>query len=280
MNDELPTPPANQDSWNILPLPTNRISLGFAAAYDDSEAERMRQGFIPRQMEDKWFIYFKDDWLYFYRSWTGACIFGVGLDSRGVRVIDSWITADPQPPVSKDLEYDRKLVGFLIDTLLLGKSSEFPAPSDLPNELVRIYQHHVVGVPPANVAAPKIEPEKTAPAINDYGVSLAHKFLAFGYFVYAAAIILFIIAWLTSIAIRLSQVHAPLRSTSLWPMVTLAVVGILFATLNIAVGRRLLTNNRTRFTWILVTVSLLEIPIGTGLAFLTLLWLFARRNSA
>ena len=87
MNDELPTPPANQDSWNILPLPTSRISLGFAATYDDSEAERMRQGFIPRQMEDKWFIYFADGWLYFYRSWTGACIFGVRFDSRGVHVL-------------------------------------------------------------------------------------------------------------------------------------------------------------------------------------------------
>jgi hypothetical protein len=53
----------------------------------------------------------------------------------------------------------------------------------------------------------------------------------------------------------------------------------LFAALNIAVGNRLLTNNRTRFTWILVIVSLLEIPIGTGLAFLTLLWLFSLRET-
>ncbi len=107
---------------------------------------------------------------------------------------------------------------------------------------------------------------------------IANKFLALGYFIYAAAIILFIIAWLASIATRLPQMHAGLPS--LVPMVALLLTGILFATLNIVVGRRLLMNNRTRFTWILVTVSLLEIPIGTGLAFLALLWLFARRSSS
>ena len=114
---------------------------------------------------------------------------------------------------------------------------------------------------------------------NDYRLKLANKFLAFGYFIYAAAIILFLIAWLASIALRLSRMHAGLPSTSLVPMVALLVTGILFAILNIAVGRRLLTNNRTRFTWILVIVSLLEIPIGTGLAFLTLLWLFSLRGT-
>jgi hypothetical protein len=114
---------------------------------------------------------------------------------------------------------------------------------------------------------------------NNYRLKLANKFLASGYFIYAAAIILFLIAWLASLAFRLSRMPADLSSTSLVAMVALLVTGILFASLNIAVGRRLLTNDRTRFTWILVIVSLLEIPIGTGLAFLTLLWLFSLRGT-
>jgi hypothetical protein len=281
----MPIPAANQDSWEILPLPANRISLGFVATYDDSEAERIRQGFIPQQTEDKWFVYCKEDWLYFHRSWTGACIFGVQLNSQGVRVIDSWITADPQQPVGKDLDYNRKLLGCLIDTLLLGKTCEFPAPSDLPGELAGIYQHHIIGVKPANIPAPNIDSEKTvdsektAPSMDGNKFGLANKFLAFGYFTYAAAIILFIIAWLASIATRLSQMYAELPSASLVPMVALLVTAILFTTLNIAIGRRLLANNRTRFTWILVLASLLEIPIGTGLAFLTLFWLWSLRDT-
>ena len=114
---------------------------------------------------------------------------------------------------------------------------------------------------------------------NDYRLKLANKFLAFGYFIYAAAIILFIIGWLASIATRLSQIYAQSSSISLVPLISLLITAILFTTLNIAIGRRLLANNRTRFTWILVLFSLLEIPIGTGLAFLTLLWLFSLRGT-
>lgn len=275
----MPIPAANQDSWEILPLPADRISLGFVATYDDSEAERIRQGFIPQQAEDKWFVYCKEDWLYFHRSWTGACIFGVQLNSQGVRVIDSWITADPQQPVGKDLDYNRKLLGCLIDTLLLGKTCEFPAPSDLPDELAGIYQHHIIGVKPTNVPPPNIDSEKQETSMDGYKFNVASKFLAFGYFTYAAAIVLFIIVWLASIATRLSQMQAGLPSASLVPLEALLVTAILFTTLNIAIGRRLLANNRTRFTWILVLLSLLEIPIGTGLAFLTLLWLWSLREN-
>jgi hypothetical protein len=114
---------------------------------------------------------------------------------------------------------------------------------------------------------------------NDYRLKLANKFLAFGYFIYAAAIILFLIAWLTSIAVRLSQMHGGLASTSLVPIVALLVTATLFAILNIIIGRQLLKNDRTRYTWVLVLVSLLEIPIGTGLAFLTLFWLWSLREN-
>jgi hypothetical protein len=275
----MPIPAANQDSWEILPLPANRISLGFVATYDDSEAERIRQGFIPERMEDKWFVYFKEGWLYFHRSWTGTCIFGVQFDSQGIRVIDSWITGDPQQPVDKDLDYDRKLLGCLIETLLLGKTCKFPAPSDLSEELAGIYQHHIIGITPANVPPPNVDSKKTAPSMDGYKFNLDNKFLAFGYFIYAAALILFLIGWLATTATRLSQVQVRLPAASLVPMVALLITAILFTTLNIAIGRRLLVNDRTRSTWILVLVSLLEIPIGTGLAFLTLLWLWSLREN-
>ena len=113
----------------------------------------------------------------------------------------------------------------------------------------------------------------------DDRLRIANKFLALGYFIYAAALILFLIGWLATIATQLSQVHARLPAASLVPMVALLVTAILFTTLNIAIGRRLLANDRTRSTWILVFVSFLEIPIGTGLAFLTLLWLWSLREN-
>jgi len=32
-------------------------------------------GLVPEEIEDKWFIYWEDDTLFFHRSWTGNCIY-------------------------------------------------------------------------------------------------------------------------------------------------------------------------------------------------------------
>jgi hypothetical protein len=138
---------ASQESWKALPPPTLKEPLHFEALYTDADAEKMMLGLVPREMEDKWFIYFLGGWLYFHRSWTGACIYAVRLDGSpaGVRVIDSWVNRDPQQYKNADLEYDRKLVAFLIDAFLLGRPAQFPRPSDLPQPKPGVFQHSVVG---------------------------------------------------------------------------------------------------------------------------------------
>lgn len=105
------------------------------------------RGLVPIEMEDKWFIYFLDGWLYFHRSWTGACIYAVRLDGSpaGVRTTDSWVNRDPEEYQGQDLEYDRKLVSFLIDAFLLGRSAQFPLPGGTPQQTPGVYQHHIVG---------------------------------------------------------------------------------------------------------------------------------------
>src|SRR4051812_1265160 len=138
---------ATRDSWKTLPPPAKKKTLGFSALYTDADAEKMMRGLVPEAMEDKWFVYFFEDWLYFHRSWTGACIYAVRLESSSasVRVVDSWVSGDPQQYRADDLAYDRKLVAFLIDALLLGKPAEFPRAADTPQETSAIYQYHIVG---------------------------------------------------------------------------------------------------------------------------------------
>ena len=86
----------------------------------------MKQGIIPKQMEDKWFIYFEDGWLRFHRSWTGFFIYAVKLDGSpaGVRVTDSWVNRDPAQYTSTDLDYDQKMLRYLIDVALLRKGGK------------------------------------------------------------------------------------------------------------------------------------------------------------
>ena len=82
----------------------------------------MRFGHIPEDMDDKWFIFFEKGWLYFHRSWTGACIYGVRLDGspNGVRVIDCWASRDRAHYNSPGLEHDKEMVQSLIRSRLLS----------------------------------------------------------------------------------------------------------------------------------------------------------------
>jgi len=44
-------------------------------SFSEEQYLKMQKGFIPKAMEDKWYIYFENDCLHFHRSWTGLEIF-------------------------------------------------------------------------------------------------------------------------------------------------------------------------------------------------------------
>jgi hypothetical protein len=141
---------ATHESWKskCLPLPARREPLGFEAFFTDSEAEQMMLGVVPQQMEDKWFIHYEDGWLRFYRSWTGAAIYALRLDGSpaGVRVVDSWVSRDPQQYAGRDTAYDRRLVRFLIDAFLLKKTNlVFPMPEGHAQAPKGLVQHSYIG---------------------------------------------------------------------------------------------------------------------------------------
>jgi len=139
---------AKREDWKTLEPPPQREDLGYSAVFSLSDVEKITNGLIPIEMEDKWFIFFSDSWLYFHRSWTGALIYALKFDFHpdGVRVIDSWVNRDPEQYGELDFVYDRRLVDFLIRALLLGENTEFPIRKEhkgtQPNG---IYQHRVVG---------------------------------------------------------------------------------------------------------------------------------------
>jgi len=138
---------ATIDSWKTLPPPAQREPLGFSALFSNSEAEALMQGSIPQAMEDKWFICFQDPWLLFHRSWTGACIYGLRLEASpaGVRIVDSWVNRDPGQYKGTDVDYDRKLVQFLIDAFLLRRPATFPMPRGVGHAAPGVVQHVLAG---------------------------------------------------------------------------------------------------------------------------------------
>ena len=77
-------------------------------------------------MEDKWFIYWNDDALFFHRSWTGFCIYVVRFAADGAtwRMIQADVNRDRRQYEETDDDRDARLISYLIDVLLLGRHAD------------------------------------------------------------------------------------------------------------------------------------------------------------
>src|SRR3954454_20138418 len=87
---------ATRESWKTLPIPLERANLELELPFTAAEGERMRLGHIPEEMEDKWFMFFEDGWLYFHRSWTGICVYAIRIEASpdGVTLTGGWASRE------------------------------------------------------------------------------------------------------------------------------------------------------------------------------------------
>ena len=115
--------PAGPTDWEIEPLPQQRTTVVLDQAFSPEEMNLVRAGHIPEVMEDKWFIYWQDETLYFHRSWTGYCIFVVrfAVEGHAGRMVSADVNRDhAQCQLTDDAE-DAQTISSLIDVLLLGR---------------------------------------------------------------------------------------------------------------------------------------------------------------
>jgi hypothetical protein len=121
--------PAKQEDWNTKPLPAKRASLSLDRTFTQAEMGRIKQGLVPAEMEDKWFVYFDSNALYFHRSWTGICIYVVQFTENK----DSWhmteadVNRDSEQHKATDDKHDSQMISYLVDVLLLHREAEFPS---------------------------------------------------------------------------------------------------------------------------------------------------------
>jgi len=123
--------------WPTNALPPQRVTLSLNRRYSLQEIQRLQRGLVPEEMEDKWFIYWENDTLNFHRSWTGNCIYRVRFvpDGDAYRMIAAEVNRDPEQYRETDDEMDARLIVYLIDVLLLGRSADFPSTE--PDEQTR-----------------------------------------------------------------------------------------------------------------------------------------------
>jgi len=108
--------PATRNSWKNTPLPAQRKTITVDRTYSPEEFRRIQEGHIPHQMEDKWFSFYEEPWLYLHRSWTGYCVYQVRfeLSENRARPMESLANRDQEQHRSTE-ERDAQLLALLLD---------------------------------------------------------------------------------------------------------------------------------------------------------------------
>lgn len=119
---------ATSASRKTEPLPANRARLKLDRSFSRAEWAALQLGFIPQEMEDKWFIYEAGGWLYFHRSWTGFCIYWVQFREapNGGEIAEAWVSREKEQYKQTNDDYDARLLSWLIDVLLLKRPAPYP----------------------------------------------------------------------------------------------------------------------------------------------------------
>ncbi|MDE6519514.1 MAG: hypothetical protein K2K91_03510 [Ruminococcus sp.] len=110
-----------KSDWKIVKeMPAETAEFTLEMNLNETDMSLIREGLCPKQMEDKWFIYFEDDTLYMHRSWTGYCRYtAVFLENGIVKVT---VNRNPEQYNETNIEIDKIDFNILINGII-GRSS-------------------------------------------------------------------------------------------------------------------------------------------------------------
>ena len=89
---------ATKDRWKIKPM-SQPHKLDVELYIDEQEFQKIKLGFVPASMDDKWFDYYLEGWLHIHRSWTGIQIFKCKIeqiDSNDYMIKDVYVERDKE----------------------------------------------------------------------------------------------------------------------------------------------------------------------------------------
>ena len=110
---EMTVPPvAKKDDWNTVDMPDRNDTFVLHRSFTPVQMSALRQGNIPRAMEDKWFWYMQGNRLYAHRSWTGFCIFIIDFGANNQHTVT--VNRDPEQYHNTNIDEDRKTINMLL----------------------------------------------------------------------------------------------------------------------------------------------------------------------
>lgn len=108
-------------TWQNYPI-DNPKRIEIYLHFNEKQFLKLTRGLIPEQMEDKWFIFYENEWLYFHRSWTVFGIYKAQLkkESDGYSITEFQAERNQEKYSNEDDNEDIDNFTFLIATGLLG----------------------------------------------------------------------------------------------------------------------------------------------------------------
>ncbi len=114
---------ATRGMWKTTGMPRKRTCVPLRRSLTKVEFTKIKNGFVPQSMDDRWFIFFEKGWLYFHRSWTGRCIFQIRFQAHkpGYQVAEAWVSRNTRQYSGANLGHEAALISNLIDHQLLNR---------------------------------------------------------------------------------------------------------------------------------------------------------------
>ena len=119
--------PAISTDWKTKALPSKRATIQLDRKFSLQEMKRIRNGLVPMEMGDDWFVYNKNDDLHFHRSWTGFCIYIVHFvaENDGFKMVQALANRNPKQYDETSDTRDAEDISYLVDVLLLGRERPY-----------------------------------------------------------------------------------------------------------------------------------------------------------
>lgn len=110
------------DFKNLKEMPQSFEIFDLSWELSQKQLEKLKNGFIAEDMDQKWDIYFDQGKLYLHRSWTGSCIYIADIleqnDGRGL-ITTVKVNRDKEQYNFSSVEVDKNLIQKIIQFQLL-----------------------------------------------------------------------------------------------------------------------------------------------------------------
>jgi 8-oxo-dGTP diphosphatase len=116
---------ACRNDCGLKPMPQQNITIELNHEYTAEEMENIKLGFVPQEMDDRWFIYYDqtESKLFMHRSWTGYCDYIVQFTEKAetstFMATTAIVNRDESQYSSFGDDYDEESILSVISSLLL-----------------------------------------------------------------------------------------------------------------------------------------------------------------